>query len=231
MTGPGAPSATLPRVRGAPLRAFVVAVLCTAALPGCTAAAQDDGPSPDQAEADPSAADARATPPPARPFELTVERITVVGMDNAAILGRRGTPAASAVAEQAVAAARDVLAAFLDAQLAAEDTRFSAGPIDHLLSPRARAALTDEDRAGLGQAALPVGRTITGPASTVAQVLVDGDRAHAVTLSYNALLTVVLEDGTSSPAKQSGAMTFVPTDEGWRADAVEVTTDLPEASP
>lgn len=194
----------------------------------CTAVAEEEGPSPAQADA--VASDELATPPPARPFELKVERITVVGMDNAAIRGARAAPAASDVAEQAVAAARDVLRAFLDAQLVAEDTRFSAGPIDHLLSRRARAALTDEDRAGLAQLALPVARTITGPASAVAQVLVDGDGAHAVTLSYNALLTIVLEDGRSSSAKQSGAMTFVPTEEGWRADAAEVTTDLPEVS-
>lgn len=203
----------------------MIALLCMATLTACTATAREDPPV--SREQDPPAPQ---TASPARPFDLEVVRITVVGMDNAAILGAAKAPSNNEVAEDAVAAARDVLAAFLDSQFVAEDTRFSAAPIDAMLSVRARDALTADDRAGLGQVALPVARTVSGPASTVAQVLMDGDQAHAVTLSHNVLFTVVLEDGTSSPVKQSGTMTFLPSDEGWRADAVEITTDLPEAA-
>lgn len=203
----------------------MIALLCVATLTACTATAREESPGRDHAAPSPTP----QTTTPARPFDLEVARITVVGMDNAAILGTGRDPSDNAVAEDAVAAARDVLAAFLDSQFVAEDTRFSAAPIDAMLSARARDALTAEDRAGLGQVALPVDRTVTGPASTVAQVLMDGDQAHAVTLSHNALFTVVLEDGSESSVKHSGTMTFQPFDEGWRADAVEVTTDLPEA--
>lgn len=207
----------------------VIAVLCLATVTACTATAREGAPDRHQTTPTEGATSPPSqTPGPARPFDLEVTRVTIVGMDNAAILGGSGAPTNDAVAKDVVAAARDVLAAYLDAQFVAEDTRFSAGPIDGLLSGRAREALTEEDRAGLGQAAVPVDRTITGPASAVAQVLMDGAQAHAVTLSHNALLTVVLEDGTSSPVKQSGTMTFLPFEEGWRADAVEVTTDLPE---
>jgi len=165
------------------------------------------------------------------PFDLTVEDIVIVGMDNAGILGVAGTPPSDAAAAAAVSAARDALGAFLNAQLVDEATRFSAAPVDQLLSARARATASENDRAGLGQVDLPVARTITGPASAVAEVLLHGEEVHAVTLSFNALLTVELAGGTASAAKQSGAMTFLPTEEGWRADAVEVTIELPEGAP
>lgn len=198
-----------------------------ATLTACTAAAREDPLGRVPGSSSPEAPSAES---PARPFDLEVARITVVGMDNAAILGTRSSPSNTDVAEDAVAAARDVLAAFLNSQFIAEDTRFSAAPIDTMLSARALDALTAEDRAGLGQVTLPVDRTVTGPASTVAQVLMDGDQAHAVTLSHNVLFTVVLEDGSESSVKQSGTITFVPSAEGWRADAVEVVTDLPEVT-
>lgn len=189
--------------------------------------------SPDAEERQPAAAERAAAegtqtaPGRGAPFDLRIEDIAIVGMDNAEILGAPGAPTSHAAAEHAVTAARDALRAFLNAQLVADETRFSAGPIDELLSARARTAVTAEDRAGLGQLDLAVDRTVTGPASALAQVLVHGEDVAAVTLSFNVLLTVVLEDGTDVAAKQSGAMTFVPTDEGWRADGVEVTTELP----
>lgn len=220
----GPTAGTLHGVRGARLRLLVAVVACATALSACTSSdgsSEGGGSSPENPAGEPGAA---------APFDLTVERITVVGMDNAAILGVAGRPASNEAAELAVAAARRALATFLNAQLLDEGTRFSAAPVDGLLSARARAVVSPEDRAGLGQVAVPVTRAITGPASTVAQVLLDGETAHAVTLNYSALLTVELQDGTQSPVKQSGAMTFVPTDEGWRADAVEVRTELPEVT-
>lgn len=165
------------------------------------------------------------------PFDLTVEHIAMVGMDNAEILGAPGAHPNEQAAVRAVAGARDTLAAFLDAQLVAEATRFTAGPIDALLTPGARAALTDQDRAGLGQIPQPVARTVTGPAVARAQVLMLGEQVDAVTLTYRTLLTLVLPDNEHVPATQSGSITFVPTEAGWRADALEVTSDLPGATP
>lgn len=211
------------------MRLLVAVAACATALVACTPPGDGDA---NESGAEQSSTGQQAREPgAAAPFDLTVERITVVGMDNAEILGVAGTPPSNKAAELAVAAARGALATFLNAQLVDEGTRFSAAPVNALLSARARAVVSPEDRAGLGEVAVPVARTITGPASTVAQVLVNGEIAHAVTLNYTALLTVELEDGSQSPVKQSGAMTFLPTDEGWRADAVEVTTELPEAGP
>lgn len=212
------------------MRHVVVAVTCVTALAACTGGGDDvagDG------TPNPSPVAGEGAPPPAgaAPFDLRVERITVVGTGNAALLGVPGPPPSNEAAELAVDAARRALLTFLNAQLADEATRFSAGPVDRLLSAGARRVVTPEHRAGLGQVDLPIARTITGPAATVAQVLVDGTTAHAVTLTYTARLTVELADGQQAPVEQSGSMTFLPTPEGWRADAVQVTTELPEAAP
>lgn len=210
-------------------RRVVVAALCAAALGACTGAEQPEPPERSQAvESTPSPSP--TPPPPAEPFDLVVHDITLVGLSNAEIRGTPGPPTDHGAAERAVAGARDALAAFLDAQFVAQDTRFSAAPIDRLLSPRALGVLSEQDRAGLGQVALPVARTVTGPASTRAHVLVHGAEVDAVTLTYDAALTVVLSGDRAAPATLSGAMTFVPTPEGWRVDAVEATSDLPEAA-
>lgn len=205
-------------------RMVAVVALCAAGFGACT---QSDPL--EQADRRPSApTPAEEDPAPPAGFALTVAEITVVGMDNAAIVGAAGATPSDEAAVGAVTGTREVLAAFLDAQLLAEATRFSAGPIEGLLSPAARAALTDADRAGLGQVTLPVARSVPGPASAQAQVLLLGDQVDAVTLTYEVAFTLVLDDDAHVPARQAGSMTFVPTDEGWRADAVEVTTDLPQ---
>lgn len=213
----------------------MTAALCAVALVACTGADQVESP---EADRDPSqtraqtAASAPGEPTitPAVPFDLTVDTITLVGMSNAEIRGAAAPPADDGAAVRAVAGARDVLAAFLDAQFVAADTRFTAGPIDRLLSARALGTISEQARAGLGQVALPVARTVTGPASAQAHVLVHGGEVDAVTLTYEALLTVVRPDDSAAPATLSGAMTFIPTPEGWRADAVEATSDLPEVT-
>lgn len=193
-------------------RLWIVAVLlCAAVVPACTGG-------------EPPAAGAQAQADPAL-FDLRVERIRVTGMDNAEILGVAATPVRDEAASAAVRGARRVLLDFLNAQLLAEATRFSAGPVDALLTDRAKAVVTPEDRAGLGQLDLPVERTKRGPASATATVLVHGDAPHAVTLAYTALLTIVASDG-ESPVKQHGTITFVPTDEGWRAEAVDVSLEV-----
>lgn len=204
-------------------------MLCAVALAACTGA--EPAASPDRPETGSPAPTQTPSITPAVPFDLTVDDITVVGLSNAEIRGAAAPQPDEGAAVRAVAGARDALAAFLDAQFVAADTRFSAAPIDHLLSARAVGAVSEQDRAGLGQVALPVARTVTGPASAQAHVLLHGDQVDAVTLTYDALLTIILSDDTAAPGTLSGAMTFVPTDEGWRADAVEATSDLPEVSP
>lgn len=231
-SGPYRPRSTggmLQQVGGSLWRMVSVVALCVAAAVACTGEAAE----PVGGTGSAPGVTRQAVPTPAAPasFSLTVQDIVVDGMDNAAILGAAGAPPSNEAAVRAVAGARDALAAFLDAQLVADGTRFTAGPIDGLLSTRARAAVTDQDRAGLGQTAVDAVRTVAGPASARAHVLLVGEQVDAVTLTYEALLTLVLGDDTELPARQSGAMTFVPTPEGWRADAVEVTTDLPQATP
>lgn len=205
-----------------------VAALCVVLGSACNDTQQAD---PSGSDAPPETdVEAPSTPAAAVPFDLAIEHISLVGLDNAEILGIAGAPPDDQAALAAVTGAREALAAFLDAQFVAPDTRFTAAPIDGLLTPTAHAALTDEHRAGLGQVALPIARTVTGPAVASAQVLRLGNQVDAVTMTYEALLTVVLTDDTSVPVRQAGSMTFLPTPQGWRADAVEVTTDLPETT-
>lgn len=196
-------------------RLWVVAVLlCATAVAACTPGVAPSG--------DPLTQPGQ----PSGPFEVRIDDIKVSGMDNAEILGRPATPIPDEGAEAAAAGARDALGRFLTAQLVDEATRFSAAPIDALLTDRARAALTEEDRAALGQLDLAVDRTITGPAATTATVLMDGPSPHAATLGYTALATVVAEDGTRAGVRYTGTMTFVPTEDGWRAEAVDVSLEV-----
>lgn len=230
----GVPSGTVGR---APVRMVAAAALCVAALSACTGTDELDARPPELTETVESTPDAPDAPDPTPaptstgPFDLAVHHITIVGMGNAEILGAASPPPDEGAAQRAANGARDTLAAFLNAQFVDEGTRFTGGPVDGLLTPRAHAALTDGDRVGLGQLPLPVARTVTGPATTRAQVLLVGGEVDAVTLTYEAHLVVVLDDGQESAVKQAGTLTFVPTEHGWRADAVEVGTELPELTP
>lgn len=211
---------------GLPAVACLVALL----LLGCTSndeAGDRDppGPTPEGA-ADPGAAESQGE---GRPFNLDVHRIRLVNADNAEIRGTEATPADHAAAEQAVEAARKKLETFLNAQFVEEETRFSDQPLGPLLTPRAEASLTAADRAGLGAVDTPVARTFTGSASAVAQVVLEGSNTHLVHLWYATTLRAELEDGTRTPVDQRGSVTFLPTDEGWRGEAVEVDLTLPEA--
>lgn len=225
---PSTVGGTLPAVR-APHRVAVVAVvLCTVALAGCTDTDGDpsedatDGPSSvSTAENDSAAPDAPAS------FGVRVEHIQIEPMDNARILGAAGTSVDNEAVKRGVAGAREALAAFLNAQFVDEDTRFSAAPVDRLLSASARAAISAEHRAGLGDTAVSVDATKPGSATATAHVLVHGNSVHAVSLAYTALLEVTGADGGDGQAKHTGTMTFLPTAEGWRAEAADVTLELP----
>lgn len=163
------------------------------------------------------------------PFTLDVHRIRMVGASNAEILGTDASPPEPAAAEQAVEATRKTLENFLNAQFVDEATRFSEEPLQALLGPRARGSLTDADRAGLGVVDLPIEKTFTGPTSTVAQVVLEGSDVRLVHLFYVTKLSVEFADGARSPVDMRGSMTFMPTEEGWRAEAVEVDLDMPDA--
>lgn len=208
-------------------RPVLAAVLALAVLlsAGCTSDESPDRDTPGD-PVDPEDPQAQGE---GVPFELDIHRIRMVNADNAEIRGVQATPADHEAAERAVEAARSNLEAFLDAQFVDEETRFSGEPIAGLLTPRAQASLTDGDRAGLGAIDTPVARTFTGPTSAVAQVVLEGSATHLVHLWYVTKLRAEFDDGTTTPVDQRGSMTFVPTEEGWRVEAVEVDLQLPEA--
>lgn len=214
-------------------RLGLTAVACLAALLllGCTSNDETGDRNtprgtPGAATADPGDAESQGE---GRPFNLDIHRIRLVNADNAEIRGAETTPADHAAAERAVEAARKKLETFLNAQFVDEETRFSEQPLGPLLTPRAKASLTEADRTGLGAIDTPVARTFTGSASAVAQVVLEGSNTHLVHLWYATTLRAELEDGTTTPVDQRGSVTFLPTDEGWLGEAVEVDLSLPEA--
>ncbi|MDP8971099.1 MAG: hypothetical protein M3N52_11525, partial [Actinomycetota bacterium] len=164
------------------------------------------------------------------PFNLLIASIDAQPMGNSEIVtGVPDLPDPEAV-RIATESARAALEAYLNAQFVAAATRFSAAPLDGLLSPRAAAVLDDNARRGLGVLDLPVRGGVTGPAIAHAVVLVEGPAAYAVTLSYEAHLEVVLGDGTRGPLIQRGTMAFVPIGGGYRAEAVDVTLEAPDTT-
>lgn len=213
-------------------RLGLAAAVCLAAvlLLACTS---DDESGDGDAPGDPGdpggAEEESAAQGEGAPFNVDIHRIRLVGAGNAEIRGTDSTPTDHDAAQQAVEAARKRLEIFLNAQFVDEETRFSEQPLGPLLTPRAEESLTDADRAGLGVIATPVARTFTGSASAVAQVVLEGSNTHLVHLWYATTLRAELEDGTTTPVDQRGSLTFLPTDEGWRAEAVEVDLKLPEA--
>lgn len=209
-------------------RLGLTAVACLAALLllGCTGDDEAGDRDIPGGTADPDSPEGQGE---GKPFNLDIHRIRLVGADNAEIRGAGSTPADHEAAKRAVEAARKRLETFLNAQFVDEKTRFSDQPLGPLLTPRAKDSLTNADRAGLGAIDTPVARTFTGSASAVAQVVLEGSHTHLVHLWYATTLRAELQDGTMTPVDQRGSVTFLPTDEGWRGEAVEVDLTLPEA--
>ncbi|HWB71286.1 MAG TPA: hypothetical protein VG452_03645 [Egibacteraceae bacterium] len=194
----------------------VAAALCAAALAACRGA-----PGPGAAPgSQPSA--------PLQPFRLLIASIDAQTMGSGAILGAPADLLNPEAVRIATEASRAALEGYLNAQFVTADTRFSAAPVDGLLGPRAAALLDDTARRGLGVVDLPVLGGVTRHAIAHAVVLVEGPAAYAVTLSYEAVLEVTLGDGGSGPVVQRGSMTFVPIGGGYRAEAVDVTLELPQ---
>lgn len=169
-----------------------------------------------------------ATPAPAptaEPFEVRLveaDGLALLSTDNAAIVSRDSLPADERVAGDAAEIARAAFEQYLNAQFVDPDTRFGAEPIEALLTPAARDALTDEDRAALGLLDLDVAHVETGAAEADPVVTMHGDRPRNVTLKVAANLTVVAPDDTETPLRLRGQMLFVPTTDGWLVGAVDV---------
>jgi hypothetical protein len=88
--------------------------------------------------------------------------------------------------------------------------------------------LDDKSRRGLGVLPLDVDRTVTGDAAVrKAVVVMDDDRPLTVTLDFVAQVTATLTDGTETPIVQRGQVVLVPTEDGWRARAVDVSIEAP----
>jgi hypothetical protein len=171
-------------------------------------------------------------PPEAEPFAVELTHIDMVSTSHAEIVGVPPPPADHAAVELAADRARRVLERYLDAQFADADTRFSDDALPVLLTARAQEALRDEDRLALGALGYGGAWTAPGPATAQATVLFDGPTVELITLEFEAQLQVgfVARPGTRA-VTQRGALVFVPTEDGWRVDAVDVTLDAPPPPP
>lgn len=162
------------------------------------------------------------------PFKVTLRGVGVQTMGNGWIYRQRPGNSKRGARKPAKAAVAE-LERYLDAALVDPKTRFSDGPVNRLLTGRAEQQLNRRGRRALGVGAPPITGGRTGKASARAVVLYDGDRAHAVTVTYRARLNVMVPGATKrQPLRQRGVMVFVPTKAGWRADLVDVRTQLPQ---
>jgi hypothetical protein len=154
-----------------------------------------------------------------------------VSTDNAPILSVPPRPVDETRAKQAVEGATKVLAGFLNTQFVDTRYRFSGKALDRLLTPAVAELLDDKSRRGLGVLALDVEGTVTGDAAVrKAVVVMDTDRPLTVTLDFVAQITATLTDGTETPVVQRGQVVFVPTEDGWRARALDVSIEAPEVA-
>lgn len=149
--------------------------------------------------------------------------LEIASTDNAAILSRPELEIDEEVAAQAAEIARAAFESFLNAQFVDPATRFGPEPIDALLTPAARAALTDEDRTALGQLGDEVARVVPGAAEVNPLVTMHGERPRSIALAVAANMTAVAADGAESPLRLRGQLLFVPTEDGWLVHAAQVT--------
>ncbi|HSK98134.1 MAG TPA: hypothetical protein VK891_16025 [Euzebyales bacterium] len=162
------------------------------------------------------------------PFDVTVEITDVVTMDNDRLFGR-DAEAADEAAETAVRAVEAVLQTYLDAEFVTPGSRFSDRPLRDLLSRRALTALQTEDLTGLGVLGLSVRQVVGEPVLATARVLTRGSDAAIVQIRYDAHARIMLHTGAPRPMRQNATMVFVPEDDQWRAQSVDVTLDIPPA--
>lgn len=179
----------------------------------------------------PTSEPTRARPRPlprSEPFAIDVTAVDVRSTANAAILGLPEAPVDEAAVRAAVATAVDELVTYLDAQLLARPTAFSAGPPAALLAPPAMAALDGPGRAGLGDLAVPgyLG-TVARTAAASVRVLVHGSDVQSLLLQWEAAVDLHLEQA-SGVVVQRGTAALVPRPDaqGWQAVAVDAELEL-----
>lgn len=200
------------------------------AAPATHDRATHDGAAP-AAPASPATATASVPPPaPPVPFSLVVDHIEIRPLSNAGIVGHAVPPIDEQAVVGAVEGARAALQRYLDAQFVHEAARFTAAPLEALLTPGAAALLTEDGRAALGQLAAPPASADGGAAVAGAQVLVDAATVRWVALTYEAPMTLraTVRAEPAEPAVQRGTLVFVAADDGWRAQAADVTLDRSE---
>ncbi len=199
-------------------------LLLVLALSACTTAvapvqvAGDRPPPKVTATPTPPVPDDEAPLPQAAPFTVGVTQVRVTGVNNAVLFGGAETPADAAAANQAVDLAAASLGRYLNAQLVDRATMFSDAGTATLVDP---ATLDEQTRSALGT--LDRSRvlgTVSGSATAIADVLIDGTTVEAVTLTYTADAELVLV-GARGPLTQSGTITFTPlqgqlTPVSWR---------------
>lgn len=164
--------------------------------------------------------------PASVPFDVTVEVTHVRSMDNDGLFGK-GAAVPDGAPDAAAQQVAEVLQRYLDAAFVLPETRFTDQPLAGLLSPRASAALSQEDLAGLGALDVAVQQARAEPVTATAQVLTSGADAVVVEIRYDARAQVVADDGAEVPLRQRSTMVFVPDGDGWRAEAVDAVLDLP----
>jgi hypothetical protein len=149
--------------------------------------------------------------------------VRVEAVDNGPLFGVAGAPPDPIAANLAVDAAAAALTRFLNTQLVDRETMFSDAGIATLVDP---AALDEATRAALGT--IDVARvrgTVTADASATADVLMDGATLEAVTLTYAATLSLVLDEGQGL-VRHSGTITFTPLQGQLTLVAWQPTTTL-----
>jgi hypothetical protein len=177
----------------------------------------------------------QATPPPPdpahpAPFSLTLEHIELAPMANDGMLTGNEAPVPRTGAEAAVEATRGALERYLNAQFVDPGSRFGDSAARALLRPGLFETLTPEQRHALGHLALPVSGVVTGPATGKATVLFDRGAAYAVSIDYEARLT--LHFGDTDPGQQAvqrGTVVF--TAPSWGVESFSLTLDVPPPPP
>lgn len=174
-------------------------------------------------------------PPPAPPsppstevpFEVVVDALIVESASNAALFGAPPAPSDPAAVGHAAEAVRAAVGAWLTRAFVDPATRFGPTGALGLLTPRAAALLAPGARPAFGETGLVVDGAATGPARVRLTVVVEGAAVSTVLAEVDARLTVTTIAG-DAPVAVVGTLAFVPTAEGWRADAATLALEVPE---
>jgi hypothetical protein len=167
--------------------------------------------------------------PPVRvtTFDLTVRVTDVAEMDDDRVFARQPPVADDAVVDVAAREIAAVVTRYLDAAFVTPETRFSDQPLPALLSDDALAVSRGADRAGLGVVDQAVRDVEPQPVQVTARMVTDDGEVALVAVRYDARARLVTADGVSGQLHQRARMVFVPRDEGWRADVVDVDLTVP----